>query len=299
LLESSVDVPSVSTFSGPRKLRASATRAALIVFAITSCALAGQQTKRSAAPADRADIHHHGSSGIVFAISPRPLLRTIKAVRDEYAWFIDYEEPPYYSSYDLVDNTDPVWRSNHPNEKGVHAAVGGSFLCEYPEGPNTAASVEEEEKILKKLVDCYNRSGNPGKFTVVREARRHFAIIGESLKDDNGRDVHVTPFLDTPISIPRAERTADETLDLIVAELYAKTGIKCIASLGSFWPSPLWGAHITLGGDNVSARDLLRSVFKVTAQPFNAELLYDSDAKEYNLLYNRALETPAYFPQEP
>jgi len=54
------------------------------------------------------------------------------AVSEEYGWLIDFEDLPYYSSYDLVDDTDPAWRAAHPGAKGSTAQQGAAFQLSSP-----------------------------------------------------------------------------------------------------------------------------------------------------------------------
>jgi hypothetical protein len=66
-----------------------------------------------------AEVRHLDNSVTVTANSPRPLADTVRALSEEYAWLIDFEEPPYYSNYDLVDDTDSKWRAAHPTAKAL------------------------------------------------------------------------------------------------------------------------------------------------------------------------------------
>ena len=71
----------------------------------------GQQVQSQSHFMRRAMVEHHAGSATVVANDPRPLFQAITAVREEYGWVVDYEEPPYFSKYDLVDTTDPAWRA--------------------------------------------------------------------------------------------------------------------------------------------------------------------------------------------
>src|ERR1700752_3192138 len=116
---------------------------------------------------DAAVVQHNGAGGTLIANFPRPLMQAIEAISQEYGWTIDFEDPPYSSNFDLVDDTDPTWRANHPNAKGVTRVSGGLFQSNFPEP--SAISDNAEEQVLQKLVSDYYSSGNPGKFRVRRE----------------------------------------------------------------------------------------------------------------------------------
>ena len=52
-----------------------------------------------------AEIHYLPNAAVVSANDPRPLAQAVKALSEEYAWVIDFEDPPYYGDSDLVDDT--------------------------------------------------------------------------------------------------------------------------------------------------------------------------------------------------
>jgi hypothetical protein len=104
-------------------------------------------------------IQHHETAGTLTANDPRPLMQAVEAMGQEYGWIVDFEDPQYRSHFDLVDDTDPTWRANHPNAKGMVRVSGGLFQSTFPEPSTISENVEE--KVLQKLVADYNASGNP------------------------------------------------------------------------------------------------------------------------------------------
>jgi hypothetical protein len=74
---------------------------------------------------DRATIEQVDGTVSVRANSSLPLEHAIEAIRQEYGWTVDYEDPPY-ESYDLVDGTDPAWQGP-PNRKGSDPSSGRSL----------------------------------------------------------------------------------------------------------------------------------------------------------------------------
>jgi len=123
-------------------------------------------------------------------------MQAVEAISQEYGWIVDFEDPLYQSHFDLVDATDPEWRASHPNEKGATRVSGGLFQSSFPE-PSSIPSGNAEEQVLQKLVADYNSSGNPGKFSVRKEADGRYALVGVSRKDETGKDETVNPLLDT------------------------------------------------------------------------------------------------------
>ncbi|PYU48648.1 MAG: hypothetical protein DMG48_19560 [Acidobacteria bacterium] len=243
---------------------------------------------------DAGIIEHRGTGGTLTANDPRPLRQAIEAISQEYGWTVDFEEPPYRSHFDLVDSTDPVWRANHPNAKGATRVSGGFFQSNFRE-PATVSSGDEEEQVLQKLASDYNASGNPGKFVVRKEAEGRYAVIGVSRRDDAGRDEAVDVLLDTVISIPVLQRSARETLRLIVDTLSATSGVKVYLGTVGLSSDPLQDVELTIGGSNIPARTLLLQALDGVSSwtpPHGGQffrgilvwnLLFDADRNDYRL----------------
>src|SRR5256885_12438357 len=121
---------------------------------------------------ERAEVRRLTDSISVTANDARPLAQTVTALSEEFAWVIDFEDPPYYSKYDLVDDTASQWRAAHPSAKGVTVIAGDTFQTQFPESPNATSSLPGEEHILDKVVSDYNASTNPGRFSVRNEGHR-------------------------------------------------------------------------------------------------------------------------------
>ena len=246
-------------------------------------------------------IAHQGTTATLTASDPRPLMQTITTITQEYGWIVDYEDPPYRSQFDLVDDTDPTWRANHPTAKGVVRVSGALFQTNFPE-PSTVTGNNGEEQVLQKLVADYNSSGNPGKFTVRKEAEGRFAVIGVSRRDDSGKDELVNALLDTAISIPIQQRDATSTLQLIVDTLASTTGVKVYLGTIGLSSDPLQGIELAVGGTNVPARTLLLQTLDGISNSkfFRGVLvwnfLFDADRNGYDLRLRTATkaETDAY-----
>lgn len=240
-------------------------------------------------------IQHHETAATLTANDPRPLMQAVEAISQEYGWTVDYEDPPYRSHFDLADDTDPVWRANHPNGKSVTRVSGGPFQSNFPE-PSTI-SVNAEEQVLQKLVSDYNASGNPGKFVVRKETEGRYAVVGVSRKDDAGRDEPVEVLLDTAISMPVQQRDATATIQLIVDTLSATTGVKVYLGTIGLSSDPLQGLELAVGGTNVPARKLLLQVIDGASksQFFQGILVwnfaFDADRNGYDLRLSPATTT--------
>lgn len=237
----------------------------------------------------RADVQHLGSSARVFASEARPLNQAVTALVEEYGWAIDFEDPPYASKFDIVDNATPQWRAAHPDSKAGMIPAGGAFQTEYPEKPNTATSLAEERMVLNKVVADYNQSGNPGKFTVREEGNGRFAIVGEYVRDNEGKDKKLIPILDTPIYLPRSTRSAVNTIELILRELSAKTGINAVP--GGMPTNPRHPI-VTVGGEEAPARNLLIEALSGYRATLVWLFLYDTQSETYAFSLQGALPAP-------
>lgn len=261
---------------------------ALAIVALCSSAALGQANSRHHF-LDHALISHHGSNVIVTANAPRPLWQAITALNEQYGWLVDYEDPPYHSKYDLVDDTDPQWRQKHPYAADVTIPAGGFFRTIFLE-PQLPVSPQREQKILEKIVADYNRSGNPGRFVVLSEGNNRFAIAAATVKNDAGDEQFVPEILNTRISIPYVTQSADATLRLILEELSAAIRTK-VDGPGGMANMVLIQSRVTVGGENVPARALLLQVLAQTRRPQIWALFYEADSKTYALGVSTATHT--------
>ncbi len=228
-------------------------------------------------------VAHKLNSATVASNAPRPLLQAIIATREEYGWDVSYEDPPYKSTYDLVDDTNPQWRLAHPSAKGVTIPDGGAFQCTYPEN-SAIFSLNGERQTLDRVVGCFNQTDGPGRFMVRQQSDGRFVVLGTAVLDNTGYLAPVHAILDAPISIPEATRRADETIALILQQLSAASKIK----IGLAWGpvNLLAQATVKIGGSGVPARTLLAETLDATGRSLDWDLIYDADVPTYLLNVN-------------
>jgi len=249
--------------------------------------LVAAQSERAPKFLDRAVITRDGSQVTVVANDSLPLLQAINAVRLEYGWQIDWESAPGYSHFDLADDTAPKWRLTHPSAKGVTRPAGGSFTASFPE-PNRSG-VDEELLALTRLVEEYNATDNPGRYAVHSGPGGLITIVGNELRDETGAFRRITPLLDTPITLPKAERSVDETIDSILAALDSATGKKVVFAELSH--SLLMSSKANIGGEKMKARELLEQALASTGRPIQYDLCFNADIPTYILSTSIAMRT--------
>jgi hypothetical protein len=228
---------------------------------------------------ENAEVRHLADSITVATNDARPLAQAVTALSEEFGWAIDFEDPPYYSKYDLEDDTAPQWRAAHPNTKGVTVIAGDTFQTQFLKTPDTGTSQAEAERVLDSVVSDYNASANPGRFTVRNEGDGRFAMVGTHVKDDNGRDQAVTPILDTPISIQAETRDAYTTIEIILNALTLKSQLKVAPFMMP--QNALAQSQVTVGGQNIPARVLLLQTPSATKMKLYWRLYYDHDVNMY------------------
>jgi hypothetical protein len=221
-------------------------------------------------------VQNEGTSARVTANDPRPLLQAVTAVAHQYGWAVDFEDPVYTSSFDLVDVTDPRWRAIHPEAK-VMVPSGGRFQSDI----NLLLSKKQN---LQKMVDDYHRTASPGRFTIVNEADGRYDVVGVASRNSRGEFQERTPVLETPISMPKGTRSALETIELIAHSVSLSSNTAVV--LGYVPLNLLHQSQVDISASKVPARTLLIDV--LTGMSNSPEtlvwrLLYDPDGKRYYL----------------
>jgi hypothetical protein len=228
---------------------------------------------------EKAEVRHLADSTTITANDARPLAQAVTALSEEFGCAIDFEDPPYYSNYDLVDDTAPQWRAAHPNSKGVTVIAGDTFHIQFFKTPDTGTSPVEAERVLENVVSDYNASANPGRFTLRNEGDGRFAIVGTYVKDEKGQDQTITPILDTPISIQAESRDANKTIEMILNAVTVRSQTKVAPFM--LPQNALAQSQVTVGGQNIPARVLLLQTLSAAKMKLYWRLYYDNDVKMY------------------
>lgn len=198
-----------------------------LLMAICQLAMA-QETSVDRSYMQHATIAYEGSGRIlVTANSPRPLLQALTALNREYGWVVDYEAGPY-NSRQMVR-----YSGNH------YRLIGGSFKAELPE-PRTGTEAEETS-ILQQFVDQYDNSTGRIVGSKARLVHSSLSARYNVISQSGG-----TPILDTPIRLPKAERSIESVVHEICTLVGRARGITFVQ--GGLADSSLAMTRVTLGG---------------------------------------------------
>jgi hypothetical protein len=193
----------------------------------------------------------------VTAITGRPMYQALSAVSREYGWMSDYEETDDATLPFFTDGDNRRWYR------------GGTFTATLAMPQTGTAS--EEQSILTNLTRQFDQVG-----------LQHFKVISPSA---NRFDVTSAPagsvaLMDTPITLPAAERTIDQTVMAILQQISAQRGVKIIR--GGFADGELIRTTISIGSEKaVPARQLLAQALDQAPDGRVWLLTYEPSMGEY------------------
>ena len=222
---------------------------------------------------DRAIIKHDSqhTSATLTAVDARPLDQTAEALREEYGWLLDYEDP-VYSAADLRPTTDRDWPPNIKPTPGLRIIAGGSFTTTYTEQADMDTDQARVSVLQQGLAD-HLKSGNPGKFRLVETAPSRFAIVG--LNESS------PPVLDTLVTVNIQDNALVALHDVLQA-VQAKTGHT--VDVGWVWPiNPLHRCNVSQNFEEVPARTALLSILDSCHLTLQWRFLYDPNTNVYAL----------------
>lgn len=263
-------------------------RNAVCVFLLPLCLLVFGQTReqndahikewteRRASYLDHPEITETENWLTITENSPRPLDDVLTALAAQHGWHINYEDPRY-GKVDQVDDTAPSWLEEHPEGRHVYAVAGGAFSVQIP---LDGYFPMDPMQIIPAVVDAYNGSGNPGRFELRTTVQGSFDIVPTAAGDGPQK-----PILDTLMSFDTTDTdSAPESLNKFCEELTRTSGQRVVLSLP---PSAnrILQARIQQHGQNQSAREILREMYKQVGSTDRWGLLYDADTNRYYLQF--------------
>jgi hypothetical protein len=215
--------------------------------------------------AKEAVLSEAGGSVRVTANSPRPLEQVLNALQRKYGWIVNYEDPQYISSVDVAN-------AAADNSK---VPAGGNFTFEF------SGASPDEEKILRQLVDTYNKSKNPGHFELRHTSDGVFNVVGTAGHSNKGDLVPQQAPFDLPLTLASKEQSVDETVTHICAEVSKQGHSNVVLAISP--KKVLFQNRVAVGGSKVPARELLAKSLVGAREKIYWRLLFDPSSKSYYL----------------
>ncbi len=241
-------------------------RAALMCAIFLSPGFAQTAARRDDPYLRQASITETSELVHITANSPRPLLQTLDALRRKYGWVINYEDPPYTSSFDIVEK--------HDDPSQLLLPAGGNFDVEFPGHP------PRQDQTLQLIVDAYNQTSNPGRFEL-HTTQGRLNVVGTSDRSGTNTLSPLHPLLDTLLAVPVRQRTIADSVNLLCHMLTVQN--HTTVSVG-IWPKALVAyTTVKIGGDAVPARELLSQSLQAARRNLYWSLLFDPGLKGYVL----------------
>lgn len=235
-------------------------------------------------------------TSIINVDDPRPLMRMLDELEQRFGISINYEDPLYQHSDDLVDVTDkvqnPRQRAMNPNVR-IMIPRGGQATLEVP-----VSSQLDSATIVNIITNMRlaHEARYPGKFTVHRREAGWY-VEPTSVRGVSGSMAPQTPVSETSISLPEQQRNAAECLDAILQQAGKKVGVKI--GIGMIPAAPFAASSVKCGANNEPLAVVLARLFSAVGGGQNGNgnmsyrLLYDATVRMYMLNLRTSVSTPA------
>jgi hypothetical protein len=200
--------------------------------------------------------------------------QAITVVSQEYGVVVDYEDPVYQNA-DLVDDTDPRWKAEHPGGKSVTRPRGGAFSDSYSDD---LATPLRHQELLRRITEDYNQNSGTGKFKLVKEDGTRFDLVPES----------GTP-LDATVELPEGNPSLADAVFALASAVSKSSGPRVVVGM-----MPIGLARQTTyqeDGKPMVARAKLANILSGSPAPLVWRLLYDADSNRYFLSYSVARQS--------
>lgn len=216
----------------------------------------------------------------------RPLAALATELEKRYQIVVTYEEGPWAAARDVEDVTRAIAAQSSREGKAppsvrVIVPRKAAVSFEYALDPATGRPTDYED-LLSALLLQYDGAGAPGKFRY--EGRNGiYHLIPARLENAKGQWTDASPVFSTPVRLEDEERTVDNTLDEIVAQLNESSPVK----VGwGFVPLNLFNqTRIRLAADGVPAREVLHQILEMLPRRVTWRLNYDPTTTRYYLSF--------------
>ncbi len=214
-----------------------------------------------------------GQNLTVSVNDPRPLAKAIETIEQQYGWVITYEDPLYEYAAEIEDVAALV-RKDGDLSKKVLIPRGGAFFFSYAVTGEPADPVG----LLRELLASYESTGHPGRFSF-GQTGNVFHVFPAARKNKNGEQIEQDSVLETRISLPAAERTAEGMVRAVLQSVSQATGINSVLGISPI--NLLRGVRTSEGVVNEAARDVLVRTLEATQRQTSWQLFYGPGSKMY------------------
>ncbi len=205
---------------------------------------------------------HGQNSGLGNKIQdPRPFKAAIDALEDRFGVPINYEDPRFEATDEIIDVTDQVQntqqRRANPNVR-IKVPKGGVFVIDLIAPNATVPSRDDIQSLLIQLRSSYDAQALPGKFVVAQISTAHgsnLVVEPIAVRNKEGVWTKTPPVLDSPITIPSATRSGFETLTQIASAIGESSGFRTV--IGTVPLNALAHATMNFGARREPARTAL------------------------------------------
>ena len=187
---------------------------------------------------------------------PRPLAKAALLWELHSGIPVSYEDAPYAYSGDLIDETAPAFKKDHPTITAYNLR-GGSLRLEINLPSRSADPAEFGPFVtagIQKAISDHALGAYPGRFKL-SQTLDALAIVPITVADKDGKFVSVVSPLDVAITFPTRLRDGLSAIEAICQRINATAG-KNLVGMGTMPPS-LQFQQIAVGADKEIARNVL------------------------------------------
>ncbi|MBV9081171.1 MAG: hypothetical protein JOZ62_00735 [Acidobacteriaceae bacterium] len=194
---------------------------------------------------------------IVITDTPRPLAAAALELEHKYGVLVNYEDPPYEYSGDMMQYTPK------PGKGAVVVPAKRNSFSISLLSDNTERTARNAD-FVSSAVNAYNALENPEKFRFVQHDDV-FTILPTQGRDRAGLATAIQSPLDVPITIASESVSLLAAIEMICDSINAALKRQTVV-VGTIPTNLFLQRQVTLSADNTPARTLLEQILPVTAE---------------------------------
>lgn len=208
--------------------------------------------------------------------STYPMAVMAGVLETRYGWIVTYEDAPLVNERDVVDKASESRRS-----AGKRSLSARPQEIDLPGGLPDIENGRDRE-VFERVFAAHEGRDNAGRFAVVERAPGFFHIVPRQFRDANGVWRSTRSPLEAAIAFPTEERSADDTLQIILTSVSQATGMRVWG--GTVTASNAFlNTRVTIGANQEPARDVLYRVITAVRARRTWRLAYSPFDNSYAL----------------